>query len=98
MWRCTGVQPGPPYSRGQPGATHPWREDAVPAHVIVLVQAQVVHHLVPEVGRQLGLEEGTHLVAKGQVVARIIQVHGVSTYFTGQKSTTVPKIVPEIVH
>ena len=25
MWRCAGVQPGPPYSFGQPGATQPWR-------------------------------------------------------------------------
>jgi hypothetical protein len=25
MWRWAAVQPGPPNSRGQPGATQPWR-------------------------------------------------------------------------
>jgi hypothetical protein len=42
IWRWTGVQPGPPYSTGQPGATQPLaRQDLVPADVVVLVQAQV---------------------------------------------------------
>ena len=80
MWRWT-ARPARAAVLDRPARRHPAlaRQDLVPADVVVLGQAQVVQHLVAQVGRQLGLQEGAHLVAEGQVLGRVVQVHAVSS-------------------
>ena len=54
MWRWTWVQPGPPCSRGQPGAAQPLaRQDAcASARSRPSLEAQVLQDLVAQVRRQ----------------------------------------------
>jgi hypothetical protein len=59
------------------------------------VQAQVVAHLAAQVGRQLGLEEGTHLVAESEVVAGIGQVHLVSFIMPAKKARPFKRLYPK---
>jgi len=50
-------------------------QDPVPAEMVVLAQVAVAGDLVTDVGRQVRGQPAAHLVAEGQFLGRIVQVH-----------------------
>src|SRR3982750_3465282 len=61
MLRCTAFQPQPPCSVGQPGARG---QDALPAHVVLALDAQEAEHLAANVVGQVRGDELAHFAAE----------------------------------
>ena len=51
------------------------RDNLVPAHIIITVQAQMLAHLALQVRRQMGVEEGAQRIAERVLLGRVMQVH-----------------------
>ena len=87
--------------RGQPAPTQPCaRQDPVPAHVVVLATgAGGCSTLCCRSAGRFASRKARTWSRNARSSARVVQVHGVSLLLSPaswQKSTTVPKIVPEI--
>ncbi len=65
-----------------PGRSHPaaCMQCLLPTYEILLSQPLVLEHLAGNIGRQVVLDEGRHLVAKGQFFRRVVEIHGRSDW------------------